>query len=72
MRREAEKVGSKIFKNAKTITSTSNDPAGWKQQGCTCIGLVNGIVGRKISGGEDNKGLGRWSYVRIVGKEQKK
>eukprot|EP00957_Ditylum_brightwellii_P194074 14779980-Ditylum_brightwellii.AAC.1 len=27
MRREAEKMGSKIFKSAKIITSTSNDPA---------------------------------------------
>eukprot|EP00957_Ditylum_brightwellii_P008235 622880-Ditylum_brightwellii.AAC.1 len=25
-----------------------------------------------MSGGGDNKGLGRWSYVRIAGKEQKK
>eukprot|EP00957_Ditylum_brightwellii_P144289 10993042-Ditylum_brightwellii.AAC.1 len=72
MRREAEQMGSKIFKSAKIITSNSDDPAGWKQQGGTCIGLVNGIVGRKMSGGEDNKGLGRWSYVQIAGKGQKK
>eukprot|EP00957_Ditylum_brightwellii_P078679 5982396-Ditylum_brightwellii.AAC.1 len=58
MRREAEKMGSKILKNAKIITSTSNNPVGWKQQGGTCIGLTNGMVGRKMSGGEDNKGLG--------------
>eukprot|EP00957_Ditylum_brightwellii_P166413 12667852-Ditylum_brightwellii.AAC.1 len=25
-----------------------------------------------MSGGGDNKGLGRWSYVQIAGKEQKK
>eukprot|EP00957_Ditylum_brightwellii_P193522 14736883-Ditylum_brightwellii.AAC.1 len=25
-----------------------------------------------MSGGEDNKGLSRWSYVQIAGKEQKK
>eukprot|EP00957_Ditylum_brightwellii_P013889 1047631-Ditylum_brightwellii.AAC.1 len=25
-----------------------------------------------MSGGEDNKGLGRWSYVQIAGKEKKK
>eukprot|EP00957_Ditylum_brightwellii_P173350 13198271-Ditylum_brightwellii.AAC.1 len=49
---------SKIFKNAKIITSTSDDPAGWRQQGGTCIGLVNSMVGRKMSGGEDNKGPG--------------
>eukprot|EP00957_Ditylum_brightwellii_P030626 2320807-Ditylum_brightwellii.AAC.1 len=72
MRREAKKMSSKIFKNAKIITSTSNDPAGWKQQGYTCIGLVNGMVGRKILGRGDNKGLSRWSYVQIAGKEQKK
>eukprot|EP00957_Ditylum_brightwellii_P108538 8278697-Ditylum_brightwellii.AAC.1 len=30
------------------------------------------MVGRKMSGGEDNKGLGRWSYVQIAGKDQKK
>eukprot|EP00957_Ditylum_brightwellii_P083511 6348610-Ditylum_brightwellii.AAC.1 len=72
MIREAGKMGFKIFKNFKIITSTSNDPAGWKQQGGTCIGLVNGMVGRKMSGGEYNKRLGRWSYVQIAGRDQKK
>eukprot|EP00957_Ditylum_brightwellii_P089815 6840105-Ditylum_brightwellii.AAC.1 len=72
MRREAEKMGSKILKNAKIIISTSDDPVEWKQQGGTCIGLVTGMVRRKMSGGEDNKGLGRSSYVQIAGKEQKK
>eukprot|EP00957_Ditylum_brightwellii_P139476 10630063-Ditylum_brightwellii.AAC.1 len=54
---EAEKMGVKLFKQFKVITSASDDPAEWKQTGGTCIGLVNGMVGRKMQGGEDGKGL---------------
>eukprot|EP00957_Ditylum_brightwellii_P040176 3040152-Ditylum_brightwellii.AAC.1 len=65
-------MGFKLFKNFKIITSASDDPSGWKQQRDTCIGLVNGMVGKKMSGGENNKELGRWSYVQIAGRDQKK
>eukprot|EP00957_Ditylum_brightwellii_P054271 4111213-Ditylum_brightwellii.AAC.1 len=70
--RETDKMGCKVFNNFKIITSTRNDPAGWKWSGGTCIGLVNGMVGWKMQGGEGRKGLGRWSYVQIVGRDQKK
>eukprot|EP00957_Ditylum_brightwellii_P176651 13455016-Ditylum_brightwellii.AAC.1 len=69
--READKMGYKVFNSFKIITSASNGPAGWKQPGGSCIDSVNGMVGWKMQGGEDKKGLGRWNYVQIAGRDQR-
>eukprot|EP00957_Ditylum_brightwellii_P200536 15288117-Ditylum_brightwellii.AAC.1 len=64
-------MGQTIWKNVKIITSCSDDPAGSKQQGGMCIGLVISMVGCHITSGEDKTGLGCWSYVKIARKDQR-
>eukprot|EP00957_Ditylum_brightwellii_P092102 7013010-Ditylum_brightwellii.AAC.1 len=36
---------------------SNNDPADWKQQGGTCIGLVDHMTGQRVNNGEDDKGM---------------
>ena len=65
-------MSTKIFKNSHIATSNSDDPAGQRQQGGTCTVIINNLVGRKITSGEDKKGLGRWSYIQISGRDYRK
>eukprot|EP00957_Ditylum_brightwellii_P180337 13738212-Ditylum_brightwellii.AAC.2 len=64
-------MGRTVWKNFKLITSCSDDPVGRKQQGGTCIGFVNDIVGRHIASSEDETGICGWNYVQIAGKDQR-
>eukprot|EP00957_Ditylum_brightwellii_P160227 12198633-Ditylum_brightwellii.AAC.1 len=63
-------MGRRTWKIFKLVTSCSDDPANEKQQGGTCIWLVNDMAGQHVTSGEDKSGLGRWSYVKIAGRDQ--
>eukprot|EP00957_Ditylum_brightwellii_P104078 7929342-Ditylum_brightwellii.AAC.1 len=63
--------GRKLFNKFKLITSSSNNPAGFYQQGGTCMGITNKMTGRIIKADADTSGLGHWSYMKIAGKDQK-
>eukprot|EP00957_Ditylum_brightwellii_P012957 979214-Ditylum_brightwellii.AAC.1 len=54
--------GQKLFNNIKLITSSSDDLAGFYQQGGTCMGITNKMTGRIITADKDTSGLGCWSY----------
>eukprot|EP00957_Ditylum_brightwellii_P198147 15098033-Ditylum_brightwellii.AAC.1 len=34
--------------------------------------MIDDIVGRHVTSGEDKSGLGRWTYVCIAGKDNRK
>eukprot|EP00957_Ditylum_brightwellii_P168599 12832847-Ditylum_brightwellii.AAC.1 len=63
-------MGGKIFKNFTIVTSCSDDLAKYHQQGGTYIGETNRMSGRIIDKNCDPSGLGRWSYVKIAGRDQ--
>eukprot|EP00957_Ditylum_brightwellii_P212136 15367006-Ditylum_brightwellii.AAC.2 len=69
-RNKVGQMGRRTWKIFKLVASCSDDPADEKQQGGTCIGLVNDMVGQHVTSGEDMSGLGRWSYVKIAGRDQ--
>eukprot|EP00957_Ditylum_brightwellii_P197675 15059759-Ditylum_brightwellii.AAC.1 len=69
---KANYVGRKIHKNFKPITTSSNEADGYKQMGRTCTALTDDIVGRHMTSGEGESRLGRWTYVCIVGKDNRK
>eukprot|EP00957_Ditylum_brightwellii_P093734 7137001-Ditylum_brightwellii.AAC.1 len=64
--------GNKIFKNVTLVGSSSDDPAGFYQQGGTCTAITGKMVGQIIQSCTDSKGLGHWSYVQIAGRNQQK
>eukprot|EP00957_Ditylum_brightwellii_P187503 14279629-Ditylum_brightwellii.AAC.1 len=66
MTTKAKQMGLKTFQNFKIVTSCSNDPAERKQQGGTCMALVNHIVERHVQRGEDTPGLGQWNYIVVA------
>eukprot|EP00957_Ditylum_brightwellii_P135768 10354486-Ditylum_brightwellii.AAC.1 len=53
------------------VAGGSADPAGFYQQGGTCTGIIENIVGRIIDNGTDESGLGRWSYVKLAGRNNR-
>eukprot|EP00957_Ditylum_brightwellii_P008143 617414-Ditylum_brightwellii.AAC.1 len=66
----AKYYGNKIFKLFTLVGSSSNDPAGFYQQGGTCTAITGEMVGQIIRSGTGFGGLGRWSYVQIAGRDQ--
>eukprot|EP00957_Ditylum_brightwellii_P008142 617413-Ditylum_brightwellii.AAC.1 len=68
----AKYYGNEIFKIFTLVGSSSNDPAGFYQQGRTCTAITGKMVGQIIKSGTDSKGLGHWSYVQIAGRHQQK
>eukprot|EP00957_Ditylum_brightwellii_P187578 14284120-Ditylum_brightwellii.AAC.1 len=70
MERKAKYMGRKIFNNFTIVTICSDDPAKYHQQGCTCIGVTNRMSGQIIDKNCNPSGLGRWSYVKIAGRDQ--
>eukprot|EP00957_Ditylum_brightwellii_P183826 14002159-Ditylum_brightwellii.AAC.1 len=61
-------MGRKVFQQMTLIAGGSANPAGYYQQGGTCTGVVRRLVGKIISSGTDESGLGRWSYLKITGR----
>ncbi len=58
--------------NARIITSTSNTPwkSSWKPGGTlTCV--AGNTIGRILEQGVDPHGLGRWTYIRLMGRNKK-
>eukprot|EP00957_Ditylum_brightwellii_P099295 7563519-Ditylum_brightwellii.AAC.1 len=68
----AKYYGNKIFNYFTLVGSSSNDPAGLYQQGRTCTAITGKMVGQIIQSGTDTKGLGRWNYVQIAERNQRK
>eukprot|EP00957_Ditylum_brightwellii_P043206 3274208-Ditylum_brightwellii.AAC.1 len=66
---KANYLSKTLHKNFKLVTSSSNKASGYTQMGGTCTALVDNVVGRHMMGGANDNGLGRWSYMCIVGKE---
>eukprot|EP00957_Ditylum_brightwellii_P088245 6722361-Ditylum_brightwellii.AAC.1 len=71
MESKAKYMGRKIFKHFTIVTSCSDDPAKYHQQGGMCIGVTNQMSGRIIDKNCDPSRLGRWSYVKIAGRDQR-
>eukprot|EP00957_Ditylum_brightwellii_P142551 10860691-Ditylum_brightwellii.AAC.1 len=67
---KAKQRGNQIFDNFTFVASSSNDPAGFYQQGGTCIGVTNKMTGQIIEADHDNSRLGCWSYVKNAGCNQ--
>eukprot|EP00957_Ditylum_brightwellii_P209546 15362221-Ditylum_brightwellii.AAC.3 len=65
--------GRKIFKTFKLEAVSSDDPSiGYKQPGGACIGINGNNLGAIVKSGRDETDLGRWVYVCIGGREQRK
>eukprot|EP00957_Ditylum_brightwellii_P169551 12904893-Ditylum_brightwellii.AAC.1 len=60
-----------MFKNFKITTSNSDDPVAYYQQGGMCTGITRRMTGRIITAENDTSGLGRWSYMKIAGRDQR-
>eukprot|EP00957_Ditylum_brightwellii_P032423 2456792-Ditylum_brightwellii.AAC.1 len=58
---QAEYYGNKIFINFTLVGSSSDNPAGFYQQGGMCTGITGKMVGRIIKSDSNSSGLGRWS-----------
>jgi len=61
-------TGHTIF----VTTSSSNLNNNSHQQGGTFQALVGTWVSRAVASGHDKSGLGRWSYIKIQGKADKR
>eukprot|EP00957_Ditylum_brightwellii_P010334 781307-Ditylum_brightwellii.AAC.1 len=72
MTTQAKYYGNKIFKFFTLVGSSSDDPAGFYQQDKTCTAITGKMVGQIVQSDTDSKGLGRWSYVQITGRNQQK
>eukprot|EP00957_Ditylum_brightwellii_P170075 12946185-Ditylum_brightwellii.AAC.1 len=72
MTARAKYYGNKIFINFMLVGSSSDDPAGLYQQGGTCTATTGKMAGRIINSDTDSSGLGCWSYVQIMGRDQRK
>eukprot|EP00957_Ditylum_brightwellii_P086446 6577080-Ditylum_brightwellii.AAC.1 len=70
MESKAKYMGGKIFKNFTIVTSCSDDPAKYHQQGGTCTGVTSQLSGQIINKDCNPSRLGRWSYVKIAGWDQ--
>ena len=58
-----------FWQHARLVTSTSNVPCdSFTQFGGTCTGVTGKWSGRISEQGMDSHGLGRWSFVKIHGK----
>eukprot|EP00957_Ditylum_brightwellii_P130549 9958482-Ditylum_brightwellii.AAC.2 len=64
--------GHCIHNNYKLISTSSNDPSGYKQPSGTCLALVDKTVGRHMHSNNNNKGLEHWFYACIAGRDQHK
>eukprot|EP00957_Ditylum_brightwellii_P069620 5288118-Ditylum_brightwellii.AAC.1 len=64
-------LGNKCFNIFTLTASLSDDPAEHKQQGGTCLGIVNKFTGRIIAMENDSRDLGCWSFVKLAGGNQK-
>eukprot|EP00957_Ditylum_brightwellii_P150251 11442314-Ditylum_brightwellii.AAC.1 len=71
MENKAKYMGGKIFKQFTIVTSCSDDPATYHQQGGTCTGVTNQMSGQIIEKNCDPSGLGRWSYFKIASRDQR-
>eukprot|EP00957_Ditylum_brightwellii_P043506 3298297-Ditylum_brightwellii.AAC.1 len=68
---KAKYLGNKCFDNFTLAASLSDNPAEHKQQGGTCLGITNKFTGRIIAMDNVSRGLSRWSFVKLAGKDQK-
>eukprot|EP00957_Ditylum_brightwellii_P117948 8996383-Ditylum_brightwellii.AAC.1 len=69
---QANYIGRKIHKKTKLVTTLSNEAAGYKQMSGTCTAMTDNIVSRHMKSSKDDTGLGRWMYICIVGKDNRK
>eukprot|EP00957_Ditylum_brightwellii_P152316 11596323-Ditylum_brightwellii.AAC.1 len=69
---KANQFGRQIHKIFKLVAASSDEPADFKQMGGSCMGMADNIVGRHMKSSEDDRGLGRWTYVCLAGKDQRK
>eukprot|EP00957_Ditylum_brightwellii_P113455 8650000-Ditylum_brightwellii.AAC.1 len=67
---QAKYYSSKILNNFTLVGISSDDPAGFYQQGGTCTAITGKMVERIIKSDSNSSGLGRWSYVQISGQDQ--
>jgi hypothetical protein len=68
-RNKCRQILDDFWQHARLITSTSDIPCeSFTQYGGTCTGVTGKWSGRILDQGMDSHGLGRWSYVRIHGK----
>eukprot|EP00957_Ditylum_brightwellii_P145687 11092611-Ditylum_brightwellii.AAC.1 len=71
MESKARYMARKLFENFTLVTSCSDGPAQYYQQGGPCIGITSRLSGRIINSDCNPSGLGRWSYVKLAGKDQR-
>eukprot|EP00957_Ditylum_brightwellii_P050654 3840360-Ditylum_brightwellii.AAC.1 len=69
---QAKYYGNKIVTNFTLVGSSSDNTAGFYQQGGTCTAITGKMVGQIIKSDTDSSGLGQWSYVQIAGHDQRK
>jgi len=67
------RIFCQTFRQAVLSTSNSTEPTdGNYQPGGTAVTVVGPHASRMISSGQDNSGMGRWSYIELLGKRNKR
>eukprot|EP00957_Ditylum_brightwellii_P131885 10057402-Ditylum_brightwellii.AAC.1 len=56
----------------KLVATSSDEAAGYRQMDGTCTAMADNIVDRHMESGKDDKDLGRWMYICITGKDDRK
>ena len=69
----ATKILRETYQTGLIVTShCDGNTLTQKQQGGTCIGITGSALGSISDKGEDTRGLGRWSYCILNGRENTK
>jgi len=66
------RVFQTTFLRAAISTSNSTEPSGTYQPGGTALTIVGPHASRLLSSGQDPSGMGRWSYIELLGKHNKR
>ena len=68
-RNKCRQIMDDFWQHTRLVTSTSNVKCDlFTQFGGTCTGVTGKWSGRILEQGRDSHGLGRWSYIRLHGK----
>jgi len=65
-------IFQQTFLQSALSTSNSTEPSGTYQPGGTALTIVGPHASQLLSSGQDSSGMGRWSYIELLGKHNKR